>query len=78
MRMLPIVDRLETQFADQMAFVTLASDDPEKGQPILRSLRMGGHPGYVILRHDGTEVQRHFGSMTEAALVAAIQTVLAT
>lgn len=77
MRMLPIVDRLETQYADKMAFESFVVDEFGRGQEIQSRLDIGGHPSFVILRSDGSEVQRHWGTMGEAALETSIQTALA-
>ncbi|MEZ4670632.1 MAG: hypothetical protein R3E39_22240 [Anaerolineae bacterium] len=77
MKMLPIVDRLETQFAERMAFITLDAEDPKVGQDLMRALRVGGHPSFVIMRPDGTEVRRHWGTLTETALLNELDLALA-
>lgn len=68
--MRPIVNGLEEQFGDRMAFVyTNAATD---GQEAFEALSLPGHPSYVIFNADNEEVYRTFGVVEEAQLRSAI------
>ncbi len=74
--MLPIVNGLEDQYGEQMAFALLNAADEAEGETAFKALRLGGHPASLIFASDGKELFRELGSVTETDLVEAISQVL--
>lgn len=69
--MQPIVNGLEEEYGEYMAFIYLNANID--GQTIYESLSLRGHPAYVIFQTDGTEVFRTLGYQDESLLEEAIQ-----
>lgn len=74
--MKPIVDRLETQFAGQIAFQRVKTDEGD-GPALTRAYRIQGHPTFLIIDPQGQELNRLIGPQSAEQLTAAIQQVLA-
>lgn len=77
MQMRPIVDGLQAEFAEHVAFQYLNAGDGANGQQAFSQLNLPGHPAFVILQPDGTTLYRAFGIVQESDLRAAIQAALA-
>ena len=72
--MQPIVNGLEDMYNEDMSFVYLnATMD---GADVYDTLSLRGHPAYVIILPDGTEVFRLLGAQEEATLRDAIEDAL--
>ena len=76
MQMQPIVDRLQSEYEDQVEFVEANAEDGGAGQVAFRGLNLPGHPSILILLPDGTEVYRGFGIVEEDRLRAALNTAV--
>lgn len=74
--MTPIVNGLETEFADRVSFLHLNAADGAAGEAAFKRLLLPGHPSFVIFTPDGQEQERLFGVVDEAALRTAIESVL--
>ena len=74
--MIPIVNGLEAEFGNEVAFLYLNAADNAEGQQAFESLSLPGHPGYVILTQAGDELYRSFGIMREDSLQSAIENSL--
>ena len=74
--MTPVVNRLEEAYGEQVKF--LALDANGDGEKAFKAGRLPGHPSFVILRPDGSEVWRGFGLVEQTDLEAAIQNALET
>jgi hypothetical protein len=61
MQMRPIVDGLQADFADEVAFVYVNAADGATGQAAFERLQLLGHPAVVIFKPDGSESYRGFG-----------------
>ncbi len=72
----PIVHGLQVQYESQMAFLSVDVSTAE-GSQAFRASRLGGHPSFLILKPDGTEVWRAVGQQDEGALRTAIERSLA-
>ena len=71
--MTPIVDGLTAQYGGQVTVVKLNALDGGTGQQAFEVSALPGHPGYVLLRPDGTELWRGFGQQEPSALETALQ-----
>ena len=72
--MQPIVNGLEDEYNDDIAFVYLNANTD--GAEVYEGLNLRGHPAYVIFLPDGTETFRTFGFQQEQILEQAIQNVI--
>lgn len=72
--MMPVVNRLENEFQDQIAFIYADAADQSRGQMLFESLRPPGHPSIIIFRTDGSELYRGFGILDENLLKNILQT----
>jgi hypothetical protein len=63
--MMPIVNGLETDYGEKMAFVRLNAAEGD-GKQVFQQLRLPGHPSYVIFSADGKEEYRAFGIVEDA------------
>jgi hypothetical protein len=70
--MTPIVNGLEQELTDRVAFVYVNAADGSEGQRAFEQLRLPGHPGYVIFNSDGDETYRTFGVVSAETLRAII------
>ena len=73
--MRPVVDRLRDSYSDDVAFREL--DAEGDGADAFAAGSLPGHPSYVVMQPDGTEVWRGFGILTLDDLDAALQRALA-
>jgi thioredoxin-like negative regulator of GroEL len=73
--MAPIVDGLEQQYGDSVAFkrVNAALGD---GPAIMEAYRIPGHPVTLIFDADGTETQRFIGPQPVDVVAAELDNVL--
>lgn len=74
--MLPVVNGLQEQYGEQIAFVLLNAQDQDKGEEAFKALQINGHPASLIYQSEGKEVFRRLGSVPETDLVEAINAVL--
>lgn len=74
--MKPIVDGLETQFGDQLAFQRINANEGD-GPAIMRAYRIQGHPTILLIDPQGQEVSRFIGPQSAEQLAEALQQVLA-
>ncbi len=74
--MQPIVDGLQREFGERVAFRTFNALDGGQGQRAFEQLRLPGHPSYLIFRPDGSEAHRSFGLVDVDTLREAITSVL--
>jgi hypothetical protein len=63
--MMPIVNGLEADYSENMAFVRLNVGNGE-GAQVFQQLKLPGHPAYVIFSADGKEICRAFGIVDAA------------
>ena len=73
--MRPIVDEVKQQYEDRVVFFYL--DANGDGRQVFETYEVIGHPGYILLRKDGTEAWRFLGARTKAQFAAEIEKVLA-
>ena len=73
--MMPIVNGLEEDFGDQIAFQRLNVDEPE-GKMAAREYKVRGHPTMVLIDRSGEVVSRHVGVLPREFLVQAIENTL--
>jgi thiol-disulfide isomerase/thioredoxin len=69
--MIPIVDKLATQYSDKMTFKTLNVETD--GKTLYDELGLNGQPIFVIMKPNGDVVYKGFGRVPEQALDGAIQ-----
>ena len=74
--MKPIVDGLETQFGDQLAFQRINANEGD-GPAIMRAYRIQGHPTILIVDKTGQEIKRFIGPQPAEALAKIIQETIA-
>ena len=70
------MDGLEGQYGKRMAFLRVDVGTDE-GLRAYDSARIVGHPSFLILKPDGSELWRAVGQQTEGALSTAIENNLA-
>lgn len=73
--MKPIVDGLETQFGDQIAFQRINANEGD-GPAIMRAYRIQGHPTILLVDPQGQEVNRFIGPQSAEQLTKVLQQVL--
>jgi thiol:disulfide interchange protein len=74
--MQPIVNGLQAEFGNDMAFLDLDAADNADGQQAFEALSLPGHPSYVIYTPAGEELHRAFGVVSAASLQNAIENAL--
>lgn len=74
MQMRPIVDGLQAEFAERIAFEYVNAADNGTGQQAFSQLNLPGHPALIILQPDGSTTYRAFGIVDETTLRKAIET----
>lgn len=74
-QMQPVVDAVRAQYESRVAFFYL--DANGAGKPVAERYDFVGHPGYLLLRKDGSEAWRFLGQRTQAQFATAIEAVLA-
>jgi hypothetical protein len=75
--MTPVVNGLETAFADVVDFRSLDATSGI-GQRAFNSYGLPGHPSYLILDPQGEVLLRSFGPQTKQVLADAIEVAIAT
>jgi mono/diheme cytochrome c family protein len=75
--MKPIVDGLETQFGDELAFQRINANEGD-GPAIMRAYRIQGHPTILIIDETGQEIKRLIGPQSAEVLAETIQQTLAS
>jgi hypothetical protein len=71
----PIVNGLEEKYGSRIAFLRVDASTQE-GQRAFTAARLAGHPGFLILKPDGSELWRAVGEQTESALSTGIENSL--
>jgi len=71
-----MVHRLEAEYWGQVDFVYIDREAPEN-QSVTQHYGIRAQPVLILIAPDGTEVQRWFGSVTEAQLREGIDGYLA-
>ena len=74
--MMPIVNGLEAEFSEEVAFVYLNAVDGAEGQRTFEALSLPGHPSYVVFSLDGNKTYQAFGIVETETLRAAIMNSL--
>ena len=74
--MTPIVNGLQAQFEDDIAFRSLNALDGSEGQESFEFLDLPGHPSVVIFDSSGNETYRGFGILEESVVRQALTDVL--
>ena len=70
------MNRLQEQYNNDVAFVSLNAADDADGQAAYEQLVLPGHPSIVIFDADGQEVYRGFGIFEEEDLSVEIEAIL--
>ncbi len=70
--MQPIVGGLEQQYRDKLAFQSVDVSVGNGFRAFTQS-HLAGHPSYLILKPDSTELWRGIGVQSEKTLIAAIK-----
>lgn len=73
--MTPIVDGLEAQYGNQVAFQRINANSGE-GPVIMRAYRIQGHPTLLLLDRNGREVNRLIGPQPAETVAGALQRLL--
>lgn len=73
--MRPIVDAVKAQYQDRVAFFYL--DANGAGRAAFEQYELFGHPGYVLLRTDGSLAWKFLGLRSVAQFGVEIEQVLA-
>lgn len=73
--MQPIVDGIKQTYQDRVAFFYF--DATGDGKAAFEQYGLTGHPGYILLRKDGSVAWRFLGYRTPEQLAAEIERVLA-
>lgn len=66
---------LNTTYENQLDFLYIDVSTPD-GQQAFKAAELAGHPAFLILKGDGTELWRAIGQQTEQALSDAIDKAL--
>ena len=72
--MAPIVDGLETDYGDQIAFQRLNVDEDD-GKAAAQTFRVRGHPAIVVLDADGSLVWSRVGVQPRADVVKVLESL---
>jgi hypothetical protein len=72
--MKPIVDGLQADYGDRVAFLQL--DAQNEGREAFAAFKLRGHPSYVIIDVDGQVLWQNVGEQPGGRLEAAIQDAL--
>jgi len=73
--MTPIVDGLEVQYGDRVAFQRINANTGD-GPAIMRVYRIPGHPTLLLLDRNGREVNRLIGPQSAETVAGALQQLL--
>lgn len=72
---MPIVNGLEEEFSGEIIVLRLNAIEVENIE-LMQSYGVRGHPSFVVLAEDGRVSQTFLGIQSEAALRAALQSIL--
>jgi len=73
--MIPIVDGVEEQYGNQIAFKRINAD-VDDGPTIVQAYRIPGHPTTMFFDEEGNEVQRLLGPQPTEVVEQAVQKIL--
>jgi thioredoxin-like negative regulator of GroEL len=73
--MMPIVNGLEQQYGEQIAFKRVNAE-VDDGPEIMRAYRIRGHPTIMLFDGEGQEVRRILGPQTTETVEEALQNLL--
>lgn len=73
--MQPIVNGLETEYADRVAAQQINADTSD-GSEIFRSYSLFGHPSYLILDETGEVLWRSVGELQAEVIIDAVEEAL--
>lgn len=73
--MTPIVDRLEQQYSEEIAFKRVNAE-VDNGPEIMQAYRIPGHPTIILFDREGQEVQRILGPQSTETVEEALQQLL--
>ena len=62
--MAPVVDRLEEKYREQVEFRRMDANSSD-GSTALNTLKLPGHPGFVLLNPEGEILWKGFGIQLE-------------
>ena len=71
--MMPIVNGLAQEYKDKITFINLNAN--EDGKTAFVYYRLLGHPSYVLLKPDGTQVWSFVGLRTREELVRQLDAI---
>ena len=71
--MMPIVNWLAQEYKDKITFINLNAN--EDGKTAFVYYRLLGHPSYVLLKPDGTQVWSFVGLRTREELVRQLDAI---
>ena len=74
--MAPIVDGLETDYGDRVAFQRLNADE-DNGRAAAQAYRVRGHPAIVVINAQGDVVWSRVGVQPRDVVTSALESVLA-
>lgn len=74
--MAPIVDGLETDYGDRVAFQRLNLDEDD-GQAAAQTYRLRGHPAIVVINAQGDVVWSRVGVQPPDVVAGALESALA-
>jgi thioredoxin-like negative regulator of GroEL len=74
--MAPIVDGLEADYGDRVAFQHLNADEDD-GRAAAQTYRVRGHPAIVVLNPQGDVVWSRLGVQPREVVASALESVLA-
>ena len=73
--MAPIVDGLETDYGNRVAFQRLNADEDD-GRAAAQTYRVRGHPAIVVINAQGGVVWSRVGVQPRGVVVSALESVL--
>ena len=74
--MAPIVDGLEADYGDRVAFQRLNTDEDD-GRVAAQTYRLRGHPAVVVINAQGEVVWARLGVQPQDVVASALESVLA-
>jgi thioredoxin-like negative regulator of GroEL len=74
--MAPIVDGLESDYGDRVAFQRLNADEDD-GRAAAQTYRVRGHPAIVVINAQGDVVWSRVGVQPRDVVVSALESILA-
>ena len=74
--MAPIVDGLEAEYGNRVAFLRLNADEDD-GRAAAQTYRVRGHPAIVVINAQGDVVWSRVGVQPRDVVVSALESILA-